>query len=68
MKTMLAGVTTALFVFLSADATPAAAAPDAGGFGHHVAQCAQLVGFDGMHNPGMHEGVTGWEPGHVCPA
>jgi hypothetical protein len=68
MKLTLTRIAVALFgvVLLSVGMTPAAAAPDAGGFGHHVAACAQLAGFDGNHNPGMHRGVTGWEPGHAC--
>jgi hypothetical protein len=66
MKIMRAGIAASLLVFLWAGTTPASAAPDTGGFGHHVVQCAQLAGFGGMHNPGMHQGATGWEPDHVC--
>jgi len=29
-------------------------------FGTHVAECTQTHGFDGEHNPGMHEGRSGW--------
>lgn len=36
-------------------------------FGQHVSSCAQSMGFDGTHNPGMHEGKSGWEPGEMCP-
>jgi hypothetical protein len=25
------------------------------------------MGFDGTHNAGMHQGISGWEPGHTCP-
>ncbi len=47
--------------------TPASAAPaDPAAFGQHVRHCAQVVGFDSGHNPGMHQGITGWGPGHVC--
>lgn len=44
--------------------TPAAAAADPE-FGRHVAECAQTTGFDGGHNPGMHQGRAGWTP-HEC--
>lgn len=30
-------------------------------FGHHVAECVQTMDFDGEHNPGMHQGVSGWD-------
>ncbi|MCF4121695.1 hypothetical protein L1785_11950 [Antribacter sp. KLBMP9083] len=52
--------------FLSVGTASAEAATDAGSYGAHVAACAQLVGFDGTHNPGMHKGITGWGPDHVC--
>jgi hypothetical protein len=44
-------------------ATPAAAQADSGGadFGQHVRTCAQTMGFTGSHNPGMHQGYTGWD-------
>jgi hypothetical protein len=50
-------------------ATPAVAlAQSAGGqdFGRHVSTCARTMGFDGMHNPGMHQGFAGWDPLHEC--
>ena len=34
-------------------------------FGSHVAECAQTHGFDGEHNPGMHQGWSGWS-GTTC--
>jgi hypothetical protein len=37
-------------------------------FGQHVVSCQQSTGFDGEHNPGMHEGYEGWTPDHVCDA
>lgn len=41
-----------------------AATPDRGpAFGQHVSQCAKTMGFSGTHNPGMHEGKSGW--GHM---
>ncbi|MBK8460630.1 MAG: hypothetical protein IPL43_10990 [Micropruina sp.] len=47
-------------------ASPAFAANANADFGHHVHHCAQHMGFDGEHNPGMHEGKSGWDPAHVC--
>lgn len=35
-------------------------------FGQHVRVCAQTMGFDGTHNPGMHRGHAGWTPEHSC--
>ncbi len=35
-------------------------------YGRHVVMCAQEMGFDGEHNPGvMHRGFSGW-PGCTC--
>lgn len=46
---------------------PASAAPgDGQEFGHHVVHCAQAVGFDGTHNPGMHQGFRGFTADHMC--
>ena len=42
---------------------PASASDD---FGKHVVACAQGVGFDGSHNPGMHRGYADWDPAHAC--
>ena len=48
-------------------ALPSSASASAGSeFGHHVQSCAQNMGFDGTHNPGMHTGFAGWDPAHVC--
>ena len=46
-----------------AAASPAAAADD---FGQHVSTCAQTMGFNEEHNPGMHQGFHGWDPSHEC--
>lgn len=35
-------------------------------YGQHVSSCTQTMGFDGQQNPGMHEGITGWDPTHQC--
>jgi hypothetical protein len=55
-----------LAVGLSLTTTPSASASNGGEFGHHVQSCAQVMGFDGTHNPGMHTGYAGWDPTHVC--
>lgn len=48
--------------------TPAwADQPGAGDFGSHVSTCAQQLGFNGDHNPGMHQGAAGWN-GMGCSA
>ena len=44
-------------------ATPAGADDQ---FGEHVKTCTQTVGFDGVHNPGMHQWFAGWSPDHAC--
>ena len=44
-----------------------AAAPDPGpSFGQHVFECARTTGFSAIHNPGMHQGKSGWQ-GMGCP-
>ena len=55
-----------LAAVLSMTTTPSASASDGSKFGHHVQSCAQAMGFDGTHNPGMHSGYAGWDPTHVC--
>ena len=30
-------------------------------FGQHVATCAQTIGFSADHNPGTHQGASGWD-------
>lgn len=47
-------------------ASPAQAADSNADFGQHVRACAQTMGFDAMHNPGMHQGKSGWDPSHTC--
>lgn len=46
----------------SASATPA----DAAMYGQHVRDCAQSMGFDRDHNPGMHRGISMWDHTHTC--
>lgn len=60
LGTVLVGVV-ALPVAAMADASPTA-----GDFGEHVVVCEQAMGFDGYHNPGMHQGFSGWDPTHTC--
>jgi hypothetical protein len=48
-------------------AAPAMADEELGdAFGQHVPACAQTMGFDADHNPGMHQGYAGWTPDHTC--
>ena len=35
-------------------------------FGGHVVMCAQDMGFNGQHNPGMRQGFAGWDVAHMC--
>lgn len=44
-------------------ALPSAAQADSGqgDFGQHVSTCAQTMGLGGDHNPGMHQGASGWD-------
>ena len=53
-----------LFGLLAAGSSRAAA--DDAEYGQHVRDCAQVVGFTGTHNPGMHQGRSSWDPGHTC--
>ena len=47
-------------------ASPALAANSNADFGQHVRTCSQTMGFDGTHNPGMHQGKAGWDLSHDC--
>ena len=49
-----------------ASASASAAPADAAMYGQHVRDCAQSMGFDGNHNPGMHRGFSMWDPTHTC--
>lgn len=65
----LRSVATAALVVLGAviaSSSASAAAVDGAGYGQHVRECAQLMGFDQLHNPGMHQGISMWDPGHTC--
>ena len=52
-------------VVLSAAGASAATADLSPVFGSHVAECTQMMGFTGTHNPGMHEGASEWD-GMTC--
>lgn len=41
----------------AAGATAATTGPD---FAEHVIACAQSMGLTGDHNPGEHQGLSGW--------
>lgn len=65
MKRIL--IPAAVAVATVALAVPASeAAADGRDFGQHVVHCAQTVGFDGSHNPGMHRGFKGFAGDHMC--
>lgn len=59
----IAAATAALAVMSPAVATAAGSGAD---FAQHVRQCTQSMGFNGTHNPGMHQGYAGWDPSHTC--
>jgi hypothetical protein len=58
---LLAGVVVAL-----GSVTGAASASTGQDFSQHVRDCQQSMGFDDAMNPGMHQGLSGWSPSHVC--
>jgi hypothetical protein len=61
-----AGVIAATAALALASPAVATAAGPGADFGQHVRHCAQSMGFDGTHNPGMHHGFAGWDPSHRC--
>ncbi|MGC1210304.1 MAG: hypothetical protein WA890_03415 [Micromonospora sp.] len=65
MRGIRKGVVVLGAVLVGVMAVPAAASADMGGtgadLGGHVATCTQDMGFDGQHNPGMHEGYANWD-------
>lgn len=65
LKKRAASAIVALGAGIALTTLPAAPAT-AGDFGQHVQTCAQAHGFDADTNPGMHEGITGWNPTHEC--
>jgi hypothetical protein len=65
MKTLITAAAGALLA-LTGIPVQATAAADASDYGQHVRNCAQTMGFDGEHNPGMHHGFSGFNPDHDC--
>ena len=51
---------------VTASSSASAAPADAAMYGQHVRECAQSMGFDQQHNPGMHQGISRWDPDHAC--
>ena len=56
-------VTVALGAGTALALLPGAAVADE--FGQHVRLCVQEHGFDGSHNPGMHQGAAGMDMDHM---
>lgn len=50
-----------LGLFLMSAPATAHADPATPNFGQHVSTCAQTMGFSSDHNPGMHQGASGWD-------
>ncbi|MGS0684295.1 hypothetical protein ACVBEQ_03880 [Nakamurella sp. GG22] len=61
-----AGVVAATAALALASPAVATAAGSGADFAQHVRDCRQMMGFDGIHNPGMHHGFSGWHPDHDC--
>ena len=60
----VAAVAATMAMFVPATATADGTGED---FSQHVRTCVQIMGFDGVHNPGrMHQGFGAWDPSHVC--
>lgn len=47
-------------------AAPASAVTPQDEYASHVVTCQRHHGFDGVMNPGMHQGRSGWDPDHSC--
>ena len=65
----LRSLVAASFVALGAviaSSSASAGTVDGAGFGQHVSDCTQSMGFDKFHNPGMHQGISMWDPSHTC--
>ena len=54
----LVAIVAALAALLAVPVT--ALASDGAVFGTHVSNCARTHGFNGTHNPGMHQGFSNW--------
>jgi hypothetical protein len=66
MKRILIPAAVAAFATVALVVPASAAAGDGQEFGHHVVHCSQAVGFEGSHNPGMHQGFQGFTADHMC--
>jgi hypothetical protein len=66
MKRILIPAAAAAVASLALVAPASAATGDGQEFGHHVVQCVEAVGFEGSHNPGMHQGLQGFTADHMC--
>lgn len=67
-KTLFVVVVLALaLVGLTAGAAFAAPPYDGAAFGDHVSTMAKAGHLGAKHNPGMHQGVTGWPEMHMMP-
>ncbi|MFE6508796.1 hypothetical protein ACFVDI_03085 [Nocardioides sp. NPDC057767] len=64
MKRILIPVVAAVAAVVLAPSS--ASAGDGRDFGRHVVHCTQSDGFDGAHNPGMHQGLSGLPTDHMC--
>ncbi|NNF54006.1 MAG: hypothetical protein HKN03_06125 [Acidimicrobiales bacterium] len=62
MKRKLIATVAVSAALMLVPAAASAAGPEAN-FGSHVSQHAQTHGFSGTHNPGVHQGVSGWMSG-----
>ena len=60
-KNALVALPLLLGSLLMAVPVAAHADPATPGFGQHVSTCAQTMGFSADHNPGMHQGASGWD-------
>lgn len=60
------GLLLAVAVLALGAVTGAASASTGQDFSQHVRHCQQSMGFDRTMNPGMHQGLSGWDPSHVC--
>jgi hypothetical protein len=65
-KLVAAGAVTAALVLTPAIASAGTSTGTGQEFGQHVRTCAQTMGFNGTHNPGMHQGFAGWNPAETC--
>ncbi len=59
-KTTLVALPLMLGSLLIAVPVAARADPANPNFGRHVSACAQNMGLSADHNPGMHQGASGW--------